>query len=356
MAFRNNNSKLVSQNDVAINNVADNDVLTYNAATQKWGNKTQSTGSAGGTSTLEVPTISTSPTTIVLWDGTNGGVSDSQGRQQINPSQWSYDLGAFETPIGSYNRWGNWEAQIYTSALKNVFVKNGQLHIKGFKENPQISSPTPGEGNADYSSGRIHSQGKLFVPVGAYVEARLMCPSTPGTWPAFWMMGQNYTRDTTTNSSNWPYCGEIDTFEGFSQHTNRAGFALHMTAQGVANDTNAYTSDMYVGWDNSNSLLIDPTLDITHFNYFGLWNSGTEIRRYVNRKETFRYTQAQAMATGRAWPFNQPMFMIVNLALGGQSTDGAAPTYVDRGMGAEMVVDPIKIWNNVSDPAALGLQ
>ena len=182
-----------------------------------------------------------------------------------------------------------------------------------------------------------------------------MCPSTPGTWPAFWMMGQNYTRDTSVNTSNWPYCGEIDTFEGFGQHRNKAGFALHMTAQGVPNDTNAYTSDMYIGWDNSTSLYTDPALDIWDFNYYGLWNSGTEIRRYLNRKETFRYTQAEATATGRAWPFNQPMFMIINLALGGQATDGVDPSNVDKGMGAELVVDPINIWENVTDPATLGL-
>src|SRR5206468_158194 len=37
--------------------------------------------------------------------------------------------------------------------------------------------------------------------------ARIQIPSGSGTWPAFWMMGSDFTRAT------WPSCGEIDVME-----------------------------------------------------------------------------------------------------------------------------------------------
>lgn len=293
--------------------------------------------------------------TTIAWDGTNGGAADSLGRQRINTAQWSYDLGGGETPIGSGDRFGNWEQQVYTSSPDNVWVKGGSLHIRARKAN--TPSPVAGEVTANFSSGRIHTgpplgggASKLTVPVGAYVEARIRMPVCPGTWPAFWAMGANYVKNAD-NTANWPYCGEIDTVEAFGQEPHSAGFALHMPAAGTPNDINAWQHNLYVGWDNFDTVYRDPALDIAQPNFYGFWNSGTEIRRYVNRRETFRYTQAQATASGRYWPFNQPMFLLINLAIGGQ----AGGTDYVGGLMPEMVVDPIGVWTGVADPTTLGL-
>jgi beta-glucanase (GH16 family) len=191
-------------------------------------------------------------------------------------------------------------------------------------------------------------------------------PVTPGAWGAFWAMGANFTRTAPDANgrtlTNWPYCGEVDTVETFGQHPHKAGFALHMTTTGAPNDTTTAKPDLYVGWDNSTALYESPTLNISRPTYYGFWNSGTEIRRYVNRRETFRYTQAQATAAGAAWPFNQPQFLILNLAVGGQAegkVSGQAPgvpSFIDAGMGAAMTVEPIRVWNSVTSPTTLGLQ
>lgn len=321
---------------------------------------------------VPAPALAAAPTTTLLWDGTNGGTADAQGRKQVNSAQWSYDLGGGQPPDGTvagsntYNRWGNFEAQNYTNSLKNVYVRNGVLTIRAYKEPAQIASPVGTQVAADFSSGRIHSQGKVTIPVGAYHEARIMMPVTPGAWAAFWAMGINYTRTVDgagRYASNWPYCGETDTAETFGQHPHKAGFALHMTNTTAPNDTTTAKPDLYVGWDNSSALYESPALDISQPNYYGLWvkPDGSEIRRYVNHRETFRYTQAQAVAAGAAWPFNQAQFLLLNLAVGGQAegkVSGQAPgvpSFIDAGMGAAMTVEPINIWTGVTDPATLGL-
>lgn len=311
---------------------------------------------ARATTGQTAPSLTSNANTTLLFDGTNGGTADSLGRQGINTAQWTYDLGGGETPIGSGDRWGNWEAQIYTSAITNVHVVNGQLHIRARYESPQVSSPTAGELAADYSSGRIHTQGKVAIAPNSYVETRITFPTCPGTWGAFWAMGVNYVRNAD-NSSNWPYCGEIDTAEIFGQHPHATGFACHYTAAGTANDTNAYTHHQYTGWDNSTALYRDPAHAIDRPTYYGFWTSGTEIRRYINRKQTFALTQTQVTNAGGQWPFNQNLFLLLNLAVGGQASPKSTglPVYVDSGMLPEMVVDPINIWTGVTNPSTLGL-
>ena len=42
----------------------------------------------------------------------------------------------------------------------------------------------------NYTSGRITTQGKFNQLYGKY-EARIKLPSAQGTWPAFWLLGED---------------------------------------------------------------------------------------------------------------------------------------------------------------------
>lgn len=58
-----------------------------------------------------------------------------------------------------------------------------------------------------FTSGRLDSGGKFAFTHGK-VESRILLPHTAdGLWPAFWMLGQDYS------SVGWPRCGEIDILE-----------------------------------------------------------------------------------------------------------------------------------------------
>lgn len=303
-----------------------------------------------------LPVIAAAPSTVLAWDGTNGGAVDQYGRQQVNSAQWTYDVGGGETPIGSGNRWGNNELQIYVADRDHVWVKGGQLHIRATRGT--YPSPVAGEVTASYASGRIHSQGKVSAPVNSYWECAVQHPSVSGAWGAVWQMGDGYARNAD-NTGNWPQFGEID-WEWEGHHARNVGMALHALTAGYtppANDTTQWQHHAFVGHDKPGHVPLLPHMtDDVHT--YGVWRSATEVRWYVNRRQVDADTQAQATAAGMQWPFTAGQFFVINLAFGGQlggsDLDGRAVSA--SSMGAEMVVGPISIWNNVTSPAALGLQ
>jgi beta-glucanase (GH16 family) len=100
----------------------------------------------------------------------------------------------FETGRGS-NGWGNNELQYYRQ--ENATIENGKLVITAKKES---------FGDASYTSARLKTQGLKSWTYGK-IEASISLPSFNGSWPAFWMLGENIT------SVSWPACGEIDIME-----------------------------------------------------------------------------------------------------------------------------------------------
>lgn len=304
---------------------------------------------------LGLPSIATAATTTLLFDGTNGGTADAYGRKKVNSSQWTYELGGGETPIGSGNRWGNNELQVYQDDLDHVWVKDGKLTIRATRGS--YTSPVAGEVAASYASGRIQTQSKVSIPVNSYVEAEIRHPEEPGAWGALWFQGDGYARNAD-NTANWPQYGELDV-EWLGAHHRHVGFALHMLATGYtppANDTTQWQHDNYIGHETYGNVVRTPR-PIGDAQIYGVWRSATEIRWYVNRQEVRRITQADATAHGSQWPFNENMFLILNLAvggvLGGSDLDGR-DVYVGS-MGMEMTIGPVGIWNSVTDPSTLGL-
>ena len=115
---------------------------------------------------------------------------------EINPDNWTYDIGGWG--------WGNGEAQYYTDEPENARVENGMLVIEARFERYEESY---------YTSARLLTQGLRAFQYGR-IEARIKVPDGVGTWPAFWMLGDNFGRDTEDpTDSNWPNVGEIDIME-----------------------------------------------------------------------------------------------------------------------------------------------
>lgn len=280
---------------------------------------------------LTLPDPATAPTRILRFDGTNGGTPDAFGRTQVNSAEWNYDQGG--GPLASSgNRWGNWESETYTNRLKNVYCQNGILNIVCWREDGFVN---PYDGYAaNYTSGRIHTQGKVSMPLGSYVEARVKASGTPANWSAWWFMGDNY------NGSNWPFCGEADAFEGLGANKYITGHALHMqdAAGGINTNKGIY-------WDYSPANIQHLTWPIDQWHYYGMYHTATEIRFYIDRVQTFRYTSAEAAATGRVWPFNQGMFLLINLAVGGLASGVDGGDSVAGAMPSWLQCEPIKIWN-----------
>ena len=122
-----------------------------------------------------------------------------------DPKKWGYELGMIR----------NNEPQCYTRSSRNVRVENGHLVLEAIKEkildfqvfNPFRKKKTLEDRMIqDYSSASLCTQGKASWLYGKF-EIRAKLPFQAGTWPVFWMLGINHSKD------GWPECGEIDIME-----------------------------------------------------------------------------------------------------------------------------------------------
>lgn len=229
--------------------------------------------------------------------------SDEFDGPSIDESKWAYEV---QRP-----GWVNNELQNYTYRRpENARIENGQLVIEARRD---------GYGGHEYSSARLKTQGKASWTYGK-VEARLQVPSGWGTWPAFWMMPDDFSR-------GWPACGEIDIMEHVGYDSN----VVHAT-----------THSLRYNWKNSQqrtSTTAVPGATSSFKTYTAEW--------YPDRIDFFvdgrRYYTSPNDNTGDdAWPFNKRFYIILNLAVGG---DWGGARGVDPNVWPEqMRVDWVRVY------------
>lgn len=238
--------------------------------------------------------------TLVWGDDFNGSSLDT--------SIWNYDTGT-----GS-SGWGNNELEYYTNRTQNVAVQNGNLVITAQRES---------YGGASYTSGRIKTQGLKQMQYGK-IEARIKIPTGQGLWPAFWMLGTNMP------SVGWPQCGEIDAMEHINNNSFVAG-STHWYSNGQADYTN-----------NSGNL------DMSQFHTYDVTWDTNYIRWYVDGAQFNEFYIGNG--TGNTQAFQNPFFVILNLAVGGNwpgSPDGSTQ------FPAQMLVDYVHVYQATSSPTTI---
>jgi beta-glucanase (GH16 family) len=220
-----------------------------------------------------------------------------------NSAYWSYNIGT-----GS-NGWGNNELQYYTSRPQNVVIEDGMLKITARRESFMGSN---------FTSARILTKGKIEQQYGR-IEARIKLPLGKGLWPAFWMLGAN--SDTVI----WPQCGEIDIMEYLGSNPISAFGTVHGPGySGGQSISKSYT-------------LTNSRFD-TEFHIFGIEWGKDYINYYIDDK---LYNQITPKDVPGEWVFNQPFYIILNMAVGGNlpgtpNTETAFPQ--------TMLVDYIRIY------------
>ncbi|TXF79651.1 glycoside hydrolase family 16 protein [Chryseobacterium sp.] len=192
-------------------------------------------------------------------------------------TKWNYEVGG--------NGYGNNEAQFYTkNRLENARVEGGNLIIEARKEQWE---------NSQYTSARLMTRGKHSWKYGTF-EIRAKLPKGRGTWPAIWMMSENM--------KEWPDDGELDIMEHVGFHQ---GF-IHATAH-----TKKYNH--IINTQKTDTLEVKDASEKFHV-YRMDW-SPEKIEMYVDDLKYYTYVNTEK--TYDAWPFDQPFFMILNLAVGG---------------------------------------
>ena len=218
-------------------------------------------------------------------------------------SKWNYDVGG--------NGWGNNELQFYTDKrLENARVENGNLVIEARKESWQ---------GKNYTSARLLTKNKGDWQYGK-IEVRAKIPRGRGTWPAIWMLG-------STTPLKWPDDGEIDIMEhvGFDQGVIHGTIHCKKYNGGIGTQKGATTN-------------VPDCSDQFHL-YTVEWN-GSSITISVDSTSYFTFPNEQ---TGYdAWPFDNKMFLILNIAVGGNW--GGQQGVDDTIWPQKMEIDYVRVW------------
>ena len=238
------------------------------------------TAPAGGTSSASTtaPSCTSSDSGYQLkWSDEFNGAAGTA----LDPNDWAFDTGG--------GGWGNNELEYYTDTTNNAAMDgNGNLVITAKAEQ---------QGSNNYTSARIKTLGKHAWIFGR-IEARIKIPKGQGMWPAFWMLGNDFS------TVNWPQCGEIDIMEnvGNAADQNKVHATIHGPGySGSAGPTTVYTMSQPVSAD---------------FHVFAIEWAQDSIRWFVDSTQIAQKTPAD-IPSGATWVYNQDFFIILNLAVGG---------------------------------------
>ncbi|MBX9887712.1 MAG: family 16 glycosylhydrolase [Flavobacteriaceae bacterium] len=209
-------------------------------------------------------------------------------------TKWSYDLGTGD------NGWGNSESQSYTNAADNVIVSGGNLKITAKKV------------GSSYTSARLKTENKYEFTYGK-VEVRAKLTTGAGTWPAIWMLGENYA----TNA--WPNCGEIDIMEYKGSQPTTIYGSLHYPGNFGGNANTATTT-------------IANAASQFHI-YKTIW-SPASVKIYVD--DVLFHTVANTASL----PFNKDFFLILNVAMGGTFGGAIDPAFTQ----SSMEIDYVRVY------------
>lgn len=227
----------------------------------------------------------------------------------IDAASWSYELGD-GTDNGLPPGWGNSELQYYTDRPENIKVEGGMLHITALQESFQGSA---------YTSARINTKDKVEQQYGRF-EARIQLPWGQGLWPAFWLLGSNI------DDVSWPQCGEIDIMEYRGQDPS----TLIGTVHGPG-----YSAGESVGKE----FKLDSDRFDTGFHIFGIEWGPDYINFYV---DDVLYNQITPEDVEGEWVFDQPFYIILNLAVGGNFVGSPNANTV---FPQTMLVDYVRVYS-----------
>ena len=199
-------------------------------------------------------------------------------------ARWDYDLG---DGCPNLCGWGNNEQQYYTARrLNNARVENGHLIIEAHREDWQ---------SRKYSSARLVTRQKGDWQYG-HIVVRARLPQGRGVWPAIWMLPTNW------KYGGWPESGEIDIMEHVGFEPDSVFGTVH---------TEAFNG--MIGTQVVQSHFLPDAAEQFH-EYAIQWRPD-HIRFLIDGKVFHTFSKQGDDYT--LWPFNQPFYLVLNLAVGG---------------------------------------
>lgn len=249
---------------------------------------------------------------------------------------------------------GNNERQCYTGRSQNINVSDGILTITARAEEftgQKYPQDWPERGEIitqNYTSGKVRSKGLAHWQYGRF-EARIKLPQGQSTWPAFWMLPEN------NSYGPWPLSGEIDIMEAVnlgarcedcqgSITENRSSAALHFGKTWPENKFRARKAILPNGPDAYHIFALE-------------WSEG-QIDWFVDDVKIFSmeqhdwFTGGVSKKANKLAPFDQPFYMMLNLAVGGNASDQKnEKAFNPASFPSELLVDWVRVYQCAEDLA-----
>ena len=208
-----------------------------------------------------------------------------------DPAKWEFEIG--DGAVNGIPGWGNAELQYYTDSTANAATDGeGYLHISTLETDGSLGCYY---GPCDYTSARLLSRNRAEFAYGR-IESRILLPDgDAGLWPAFWSLG------TDINQVGWPQTGEID----FMEYVSRLPNEMFGTIHGPGYSGGAAFGNVY---DFGEPAYND-------FHTFAIEWQPDLIKWYVDGY--LYHTATPGDVAPNEWVFNDPVFMLLNQAVGG---------------------------------------
>tara|TARA_R110000850_G_scaffold275098_1_gene413681 strand:+ start:134 stop:1003 length:870 start_codon:yes stop_codon:yes gene_type:complete len=242
---------------------------------------------------------------------------DSNG--QVNSDFWSFEKGFVR----------NNELQWYQEP--NAVVEDGKLIITGKREqikNPRFDSESKdwkrNREFAEYTSSSINTRSKYEFQYGI-IEVRAKIDTAMGMWPAIWTLGI---------TKPWPSNGEIDVMEYY-----RVKGQATILANAAWADEGQYNAK----WDEAKIpfaefLEKDPEWP-SKFHIWRMEWTDKSIKLFLDDELLNEVDLARTVNPDGSNPFQQPHYILLNLAIGGNGGDPSGTSFPK-----EYVVDYVRVY------------
>lgn len=235
-----------------------------------------------------------------------------------NPEKWGYEYGLIR----------NVEKQYYTDSLKNARVENGFLILEAHKETIRNEKYVSKDAKnwkenwefADYTAPSLTTEGLAQWKYGI-IEVKAKLPEGVGLWPAIWMLGEN------RKEVGWPKTGEIDIMEHVGFDKDSIFGTIH---------TQAY-NHMKKTQKGKKVFIKDP---YSAFHVYSIKWTPEKIDFLLDGKAYYHVKNEHK--TNDEWPFDQPFYLKLNIAIGGML--GGRKGIDDSILPQRMSIDYVRVY------------
>lgn len=259
---------------------------------------------------------------------------DGPAMQAPASTNWGYDVGG--------GGWGALQKQFYCPASggpkecnphqPNAFLDGaGHLVIRA-ERNP----------DGLWTSARLSTR-NLHEFQNCRIEARMKLPVGKGLWPAFWMLGSNFS------TAGWPEAGSLGVVENVSLDSNSNGLGPNIIRSTVHGPRYSGANGLWHDFHLPNGGRVDDAA----FHTYGAILSPGMIQFYVDNPENVYFTTTpEDLPEGGKWVFDHPFYLIMNLGIGGEWPGDPNQSTPNP---ADILVDYVRVYK-IPDLAAPSIQ